>query len=138
MADFIVESICTGSPAPAVEEVQNTVAWELFTDRASSSDGAGAGLILISPEGEEHTYASRFEFPASNNEAEYEALLSGLRMAEKMGIKALKVSVNSQLVANQMNGTFEARDSAMQKYLRLAEGMDNRFELFSITQVPRP
>ncbi|XP_071727570.1 uncharacterized protein [Rutidosis leptorrhynchoides] len=58
-------------------------------------------------------------------------------MAEKMGIKALKVSVNSQLVLNQMNGTFEARDPAMQKYLKLAEDMANKFELFSITQVPR-
>ncbi|XP_071729735.1 uncharacterized protein [Rutidosis leptorrhynchoides] len=80
----------------------------------------GAGLILICPKGEEHTYALHFEFPASNNEAEYEALLSGLRMAEKMGIKALKVSVNSQLISNQMNETFEARDLAMQKYLKLA------------------
>ncbi|XP_071741325.1 uncharacterized protein [Rutidosis leptorrhynchoides] len=57
-------------------------------------------------------------------------------MAEKMGIKALKVSVDSQLVANQMNGTFEARDPKMQKYLRLAEEMANKLEFFSITQVP--
>ncbi|XP_071709058.1 uncharacterized protein [Rutidosis leptorrhynchoides] len=86
---------------------------------------------------EEHTYALRFEFPASNNEAEYEALLSGLRMAEKTGIKYLKVSVDSQLMANQMNGTFEARDPAMQNYLALVEEMANKFERFSITQVPR-
>ncbi|XP_071687865.1 uncharacterized protein [Rutidosis leptorrhynchoides] len=104
---------------------------------ASSSDGAGAGLILISLEGEEHTYTLHFEVSASNNEAEYEALLSGLRIAEKMGIKALKVSVDSQLVSNQMNEMFEARDPAMQTYLKLAEEMANKFELFSITQVPR-
>ncbi|XP_071687581.1 uncharacterized protein [Rutidosis leptorrhynchoides] len=54
-----------------------------------------------------------------------------------MGIKALKVSVDSQLVSNQMNGTFEARDPAMQKYLKLAEDMAKKFERFSITQVPR-
>ncbi|XP_071688521.1 uncharacterized protein [Rutidosis leptorrhynchoides] len=58
-------------------------------------------------------------------------------MAEKMGIKSLKVSVDSQLVANQMNGTFEARDPVIQKYLRLTEEMANKFEFFSITQVPR-
>ncbi|XP_071729211.1 uncharacterized protein [Rutidosis leptorrhynchoides] len=120
-----------------VEEVPNIVTWELFTDGASSSDGSGAGLNLIGPDGEEHTYALRFEFPTSNIKAEYEALLSGLRMAEKMGIKYLKVSVDSQLVANQMNGTFEARDPAMQNYLALAEEMANKFERFSITQVPR-
>ncbi|XP_071712643.1 uncharacterized protein [Rutidosis leptorrhynchoides] len=105
--------------------------------KASSSDGTGAYLILIGPDGEEHIYALRFEFFASNNEAEYEALLSGLRMAEKMGIKYLKVSVDSQLVANQMNGMFEARDPAMQNYLALAEEMANKFKRFSITQVPR-
>ncbi|XP_071695314.1 uncharacterized protein [Rutidosis leptorrhynchoides] len=137
MADFMVEFIGAASPEPVVEELSNTVKWELFTDGASSSDGSGAGLILIGPDGEEHTYALRFEFPASNNEAEYEELLSGLRMAEKMGIKNLKVSVDSQLVANQMNGTFEARDPAMQNYLALAEEMANKFECFSITQVPR-
>ncbi|XP_071700152.1 uncharacterized protein [Rutidosis leptorrhynchoides] len=137
MADFMVEFICAAPPAPVVEEVPNIVTWELFTDGASSSDGAGVGLILIGPDGEEHTYALRFEFPASNNEAEYEALLSGLRMAENMGIKYLKVSVDSQLVANQMNGTFEARDPAMQNYLALAEEMANKFERFSITQVSR-
>ncbi|XP_071700196.1 uncharacterized protein [Rutidosis leptorrhynchoides] len=131
MADFMVEFICAAPPEPVVEEVPNTVTWELFTDRA------GACLILIGPDGEEHTYALCFEFPTSNNEAEYEALLSCLRMAEKMGIKNLKVSVDSQLMANQMNGMFEARDPAIQNYLRLAEEMANKFELFSMTQVQR-
>ncbi|GKG42852.1 reverse transcriptase domain-containing protein, partial [Tanacetum coccineum] len=51
-------------------------AWKLFTDGASSSDGSGAGLILINPEGKEYTYALRFEFETTNNEAEYEALLA--------------------------------------------------------------
>ncbi|XP_071729306.1 uncharacterized protein [Rutidosis leptorrhynchoides] len=137
MADFMVVFICATPPEPAVEQVPNTVTWELFTDGTSSSDGEGAHLILIGPGCEEHTYALRFEFPASNNEAEYEALLSCLRMAEKMGIKNLKASVDSQLVANQMNGTFVARDPVIQNYLRLAEEMANKFELFSITQVPR-
>ncbi|XP_071694950.1 uncharacterized protein [Rutidosis leptorrhynchoides] len=138
MADFMVECICATPPASTVEEAPDIITWELFTDGASSTDGAGAGLILTGPEGEEHTYALRFTFHASNNEAEYEALLSGLRIDEKMGIKALKVSVDSQLVSNQMNETFEARDLAMQKYLKLAEDMANKFEHFSITQEVAP
>ncbi|XP_071689755.1 uncharacterized protein [Rutidosis leptorrhynchoides] len=84
---------------------------------ASSDKGVDAGLTLIDPEGEEHTYALRFAVPVSNNESEYEALLSELRIALKMEITALRLSVDSQLVTNQMNGTFEARDPAMQKYL---------------------
>ncbi|GJX78309.1 reverse transcriptase domain-containing protein, partial [Tanacetum coccineum] len=55
--------------------------WTLYTDRASSSKGVGVGLILIDPTGTEYTYAIRLNFPSTNNEAEYEALLAGLRIA---------------------------------------------------------
>nr|GFC14585.1 hypothetical protein [Tanacetum cinerariifolium] len=54
--------------------------WKLYTDRASSSNGSGAGLMLISPEGREYTYAPRFEFEMTKNEIEYEALLAGSRI----------------------------------------------------------
>ncbi|XP_071739707.1 uncharacterized protein [Rutidosis leptorrhynchoides] len=140
MADFMVEFINFETSTVANETVPQNITWELHTDGASSSDGGRCRLytdILTSPTGEEHTYALRFAFSVSNNEAEYEALLSGLRIAEKMGITALKVAVDSQLVANQLNGTFEARDPAMQKYLKLAEELANKFDSFSITQVPR-
>ncbi|GJR22019.1 reverse transcriptase domain-containing protein [Tanacetum coccineum] len=60
------------------------------------------GLILTSPEGMEFTYALRFGFEATNNEAEYEALIAGLRIAEQMGIKNLQANVDSRLVANQV------------------------------------
>ncbi|GJT78430.1 putative reverse transcriptase domain-containing protein [Tanacetum coccineum] len=69
--------------------------------RLRSSDGSGAGLILVSIEGKEYTYALRFEFKTTNNEAEYEALLAGLRIATKMKIQELAIFVDSQLVANQ-------------------------------------
>ncbi|GKB28615.1 reverse transcriptase domain-containing protein [Tanacetum coccineum] len=55
--------------------------WKLYTDGASSFDGSGAGLMLISPEGKEYTYALCFEFKTTKNEAEYKALLAGLRIA---------------------------------------------------------
>ncbi|GKB45610.1 reverse transcriptase domain-containing protein [Tanacetum coccineum] len=64
-------------------------------------DGSGAGLILTNPEGVEFTYAMRFRFEATNNEAEYEALIAGLRIAEQMGVKNLQAHVDSRLVANQ-------------------------------------
>ncbi|GJS73888.1 reverse transcriptase domain-containing protein [Tanacetum coccineum] len=83
--------------------------WKLFIDGASSSDGLGAGLMLVNPEGKEYTYALRFEFKTTNNEAEYEALIAGLRIAKEMQIQELAIFVDSQLVANQVNGLFEAR-----------------------------
>ncbi|GJT17119.1 reverse transcriptase domain-containing protein [Tanacetum coccineum] len=57
--------------------------WILFTDGSSCTDGSGAGLILTNPEGMEFTYALRFRFDATNNEAEYEALIAGLLVEEE-------------------------------------------------------
>ncbi|XP_071712801.1 uncharacterized protein [Rutidosis leptorrhynchoides] len=85
LADFLVE--VSGERTEQNKEVKKPQTWELYTDGASSIDGAGAGLILINPKGEEHTYALKFSFHASNNEAEYEALLSGMRIAIEMGLK---------------------------------------------------
>ncbi|GKG43922.1 reverse transcriptase domain-containing protein, partial [Tanacetum coccineum] len=59
--------------------------WTLFTDGSSCIDGSGVGLILTSLDGAEFTYALRFQFTASNNEAEYEALLARLRITAQMG-----------------------------------------------------
>ncbi|GJX56497.1 reverse transcriptase domain-containing protein [Tanacetum coccineum] len=79
---------------------------EVAGRRVLCTDGSGAGLILTNPEGMEFTYALRFRFDATNNEAEYEALIAGLRIAEQMGVKNLQANVDSRLVANQVNGTF--------------------------------
>ncbi|GJY57481.1 reverse transcriptase domain-containing protein [Tanacetum coccineum] len=80
-------------------ELENT--WKLFTDEASSSDGSGAKLMLVNPEGKEYMYALRFEFKTTNNKAEYEALIAGLCIAQEMQIQELAIFVDSQLVANQ-------------------------------------
>ncbi|XP_071713655.1 uncharacterized protein [Rutidosis leptorrhynchoides] len=111
--------------------------WDLFTDGASCAEDAGAGLVLGIPSGEEHTYALRFNFDVTNNEAEYEALLAGLNIARKMDITKLRAFTDLQLVANQFNGSFEAHDSLMQKYLQLLKELAVRFEHFELAQVPR-
>ncbi|GKA97831.1 reverse transcriptase domain-containing protein [Tanacetum coccineum] len=90
-------------------------AWKLFSDEASSSDSSGAGLMVVSPEGKEYTYALRFEFETTNNEAEYEALLAGLRIAKETKIQELIIFVDSQLVANQVKGLFEAKQPTIKQ-----------------------
>ena len=72
--------------------------WTMYFDGSVMKTGAGAGLLLISPLGEHMRYVIRLHFPASNNMAEYEALLSGLRIAIELGIKRLDVRGDSQLV----------------------------------------
>ncbi|GKD53127.1 reverse transcriptase domain-containing protein [Tanacetum coccineum] len=79
----------------------------------------------------------RFQFEATNNEAEYEALIAGLRIAEKIGVQSLQVNVDSKLVANQVNGTYIAKETDMIKYLEKVKTLASTFWAFSIKQVPR-
>ncbi|XP_071699307.1 uncharacterized protein [Rutidosis leptorrhynchoides] len=139
MADYLAETaadmptICDPEqlPAPSPE------LWELYTDGTASSEGARAGLILTSPHYEEHTYVLRFNFKVTNNEAEYEALLAGMRIDQELGVKKLQAYVDSQLVANQINGTFDANDKSMQSYLALVHSLADTFTDFRISQIPR-
>ncbi|GKE26195.1 reverse transcriptase domain-containing protein [Tanacetum coccineum] len=88
LADFIMERPEEESPDELMAEPEELPEpWTLFTDGSSCIDGSGAGMILTNPEGVEFTYAMRFRFEATNNEAEYEALIAGLRIAEQMGVK---------------------------------------------------
>ncbi|GJZ21780.1 reverse transcriptase domain-containing protein [Tanacetum coccineum] len=86
LADFLVEKSDESPPDTSVVETPQE-SWILFTDRSSCVDGFGVGLILIIPEGTEFTYALRFQFTASNNEAEYKALIVGLWIAAQMGVR---------------------------------------------------
>ncbi|XP_071695009.1 uncharacterized protein [Rutidosis leptorrhynchoides] len=135
LADFILETTEKVDHPPNV--IASNHVWELHTNGASSEEGVGAGLVLTSPEGEEHTYALRFCFYASNNEAEYEALLSGLRIASEMGIKHLRAYVDSQIVTQQVNGAFEAKDASMKQYLQLVEKISKHFETLEVVQILR-
>ncbi|GJU69452.1 reverse transcriptase domain-containing protein [Tanacetum coccineum] len=136
LADFLIEKLDEAPPDTSVVETPQEP-WILFTDRSSCVDRSSAGLILTSPEGTKFTYALRFQFTASNNKAEYETLIAGLRIAAHMGVRNVHVSVDSKLVANQVLGTYVAKEENMIKYLEKAKSMVSGFANFSISQVPR-
>ncbi|GJR03238.1 reverse transcriptase domain-containing protein [Tanacetum coccineum] len=136
LADFLVEKPDENLlETPATDIPQEP--WTLFTNGSSCIDGSGAGLILISPEGTEFTYELRFQFTASNNEAEYEALIAGLRIAAQMGVRNVRVSVDSKLVVNQVLGAYVPKEQNMIKYLEKVKSLVSSFASFSISQVPR-
>nr|GEV42778.1 reverse transcriptase domain-containing protein [Tanacetum cinerariifolium] len=110
--------------------------WILFTDGSLCIDGSGAGLILTNPEGMDFTYALRIRFYATNNEAECEALIVGLKTADQIGVKNLQANVDSRLVANQVNRTYVAKETDMIQYLEKVKGLSNSFKAFSIKQIP--
>ncbi|XP_071708318.1 uncharacterized protein [Rutidosis leptorrhynchoides] len=103
----------------------------------TAADMPAIWLILTGPHLEEHTYALLFNFKVTNNEAEYEALLAGMRIARELGVKKLQAYVDSHLFANQINGTFDANDKSMQSYLALVHSLADTFADFRISQIPR-
>ena len=106
--------------------------WMLHVDGSSSAMRAWAGLILTSSKGEVVGYALWFDFFATNNEAEYEALLSGLKVARKAGAQHLRIFSDSQLVIGYIKGSYEAREENMKKYLQKVKDLTLIFLSFDI------
>ena len=102
--------------------------WVLYFDGASKIKSNGAGLVLQSPDGFVIEYALKLDFPTTNNEAEYEALIAGLGLTGVLRVKDLKVCGDPRLVVSQVNGEFEARDETMSKYLRFVKAIITQFD----------
>ncbi|KAD4585999.1 hypothetical protein E3N88_23600 [Mikania micrantha] len=142
LADFLVETpvkvdLVDMETQNVTPEDQEKDEWLLYTDGASSAEGSGAGLILVDPSGVEVTYALRLKFPSTNNEAEYEAFLAGLRIAKRMGVRMLKAHVDSLLVANQVNGDYIAKEPSMKQYKDSGVNLLQQFEKYKVVQVAR-
>ena len=97
LVDFIME-FTTVEPVEATQLKPDLPIWRLSVDEATNAQGSSAGLILNSPYGIDVEYALRFGFQASNNEAEYEAIIAGLNLAHSMEPDQLEVRSDSQLV----------------------------------------
>nr|XP_025664515.1 uncharacterized protein LOC112762925 [Arachis hypogaea] len=130
MADFLVE--VTGSP-PKIPSTW----WKLPVDGASNQTFGGAGIILKSPTEVVYEQSVKFEFPVSNNQAEYEALHGGLVLVKEVGATRVEVCSDSQVVTSQINGTYQARDSLLQKYLERVKKLSEEFDEVTVQHVPR-
>ena len=111
--------------------------WEVYVDGASNQKGSGVGLVLISLEKVVIEKSLRLDFLATNNEVEYEALLEGMTMIQRMGGKSIKLFSNSRLVVGQVKGEFEAKDERMQGYLSQVKCLQLKFDSFDLLHVPR-
>ena len=95
------------------------------------------GLVLVSPKKITIERSLRLGFSATNNEAEYEALLTGMVMVQKMGGKMVEIFSDSKLVVGQVRGELEARDPRMQEYLSQVRRIQKKFEFFDLLYIPR-
>ncbi|XP_057491365.1 uncharacterized protein LOC130777097 [Actinidia eriantha] len=131
LADFVVESTRDVAHEP------DLVPPEVGTPTEQNSDNLDRWTRPSDPTGEQMEYALRIGFKAINNEAEYEALLAGLRMATGLGVDSLDAFSDSQLVVNQVQGEYLAKDSRMITYLDEVKIMTGKIRNFKIRQIPR-
>ncbi|KAG6467722.1 hypothetical protein ZIOFF_074362 (mitochondrion) [Zingiber officinale] len=91
------------TPPTPEEELKEEAVWKLYVDGSVNSKSSGAGLILVSPENVKFQYALSFKFKTSKNEADYEALITRLKIANELKVLKLVVYCDSQLVVSQVN-----------------------------------
>ncbi|XP_034225500.1 uncharacterized protein LOC117635261 [Prunus dulcis] len=108
----------------------------LHVDGASNQKGAGADVVIIIQDGTLLEQVITLGFLASNNEAEYEALLAGLCVAKELTIKKLAIYSDSQLIMNQASGEYMAKHLRMILYLDKVQELLNAFPTFTIQRVP--
>jgi ribonuclease HI len=99
----------------------------MYFDGSLKLEGTGAGVLLISPTGEQLKYVLQIFWKVSNNEAEYGALLHGLRLAASLGIKRLLVYVDSAVVINQVNKSCDRNKENMDTYCLEVRKIKNKF-----------
>ena len=97
----------------------------------------GVGVVVTVPDGEVPKYGVQLKFLATNNEAEYEGILIGLRIGKALGAKNLFIQNDSKLIIGQIKEEYEAKEERMQKYLRLTRCLTQEFNRVEFTQIPR-
>ena len=120
-----------------VISIPKPLCWKVYVDGTANQRGFGVGLVLISPERATIKKSLRLGFSAMNNEVEYEALLQGMAMVQKMGGKIIEIFSNSRLVVGQVKGEMEARDVRMQEYLSQVKRLQPSFDLFSLSHISK-
>ena len=131
LADFIAEFT-----APKHEDNQEELG-TIHTDGSSNQKRGGAGIVITSPEEDVLKYGIQLKFLVTNNEAEYEDILTGLRIAQALRAKNILLMSDSQLVIWQVKGDFEAKETRMQKYLKLMNQLVSNFNCAEFVQILR-
>jgi ribonuclease HI len=133
LADFLAEWVDTQLPtAPIQAEL-----WTMYLDGSLMKTGAGVGLLFISPLGKHVRYVIRLHFSASNNVAEYEALVNGLRIAVELGVRCLDARGDSQLVIDQVMKNSHCHDKKMEAYSDEVRRLEDKFHGLELNHIAR-
>ncbi|XP_068476757.1 uncharacterized protein [Phaseolus vulgaris] len=132
-ADFVAEL----SPGSTQQEEEVGSQWVLSVDRSSNQQGSGAGVVLEGPNDLLVEQALKFTFKASNNQAEYKALIAGMLLAKEIGARSLQAKSDSQLVTGQVTGEYQTKDPQMAAYFKYVQVLKGAFVEFKLVHVPR-
>ncbi|MDO5304887.1 MAG: reverse transcriptase-like protein, partial [bacterium] len=124
-------------PEKIVDNSVNTDFWFLYFDGSKCQEGAGAGCILVDPSGNKMFISCRLEFECTNNVAEYEALLQGLKKAIDLNVKFLHVFGDSEIVVRQVNNTIHCVSPHLQAYRSEVRDLILKFQEITIDSIPR-
>jgi ribonuclease HI len=134
LADFIAD----WTPGAQGEEAtKDAEAWTIFCDRSWGTFGVGAVAVLVAPSKVRTCYAIKLDFSCTNNIAEYEALLLGLRKLKAMGIRRAILKTDSQVISGHVDKSSKARDLKLEKYLDAVQRLEASFEGFSVKNITR-
>ena len=109
----------------------------MYIDEVANQQGSRVGVVIVSPDGIVLEKSLRLSFSATNNEAEYVALWSGLEAVEGLGGNIIEVFSDFQLIVGQLLGEYEAKDVRMQTNLGKIKQLQAHFQEFTLKQVPR-
>ncbi|XP_057822397.1 uncharacterized protein LOC131034817 [Cryptomeria japonica] len=118
---FLDEYVCTISAQPP---------WKLFFDGSRTQKGARAGFLFVTPQGDLIPKSFKLTFLCTNNTAEYEALITGLKTTIQWNIKDLLVYEDSQLVIRQTNDEYKTKDDKLLPYKRMVDDLKSNFQKF--------
>ncbi|KAK1610769.1 hypothetical protein QYE76_034442 [Lolium multiflorum] len=136
-SQILVDFVTDWTEAPDGTPVPEPDAWVMHFDGSKQHQASGAGVTLKSPTGEELQYVLQIYFEATNNMVEYEALLHGLIIAKEIGIKHIICCRYSDLVAQQVAGTWNARNSVMAAYRDEVDKIEKCFLGYEVKYVRR-
>jgi ribonuclease HI/transposase InsO family protein len=133
LADFLVDWAEMQYEPP----LSDSNYWRMHFDGSKMKNGLGAGIVLTSPKRDQLKYVLQIHFAASNNVAEYEALVHGLKVAKEIGIRRIQCFGDSDLVIQQASGTWDALDANMALYRFYVQQISGYFDGCEFHHVPR-
>ena len=131
LADFVAEWTDTQLPPAQIQ----AECWTMYFDGSLMKTGVGVGLLFISPLGVHMRYMIWLHFAASNNAAEYEALVNGLQIAIELGVRRLDIRGDSHLVVDQVMKESNCHDPKMEAYCKLVRRLEDKFDGLKLNHI---